>query len=148
MNHGVMYDDSVFTDNEQRNVWNNIINSGNDKKITHENETSKHSHEIHINMDIDVKTDLNRLRVFFAYSFLFYQYPLSLIMLRRTYQSKDSNSQLIVKLPEKEIKIVYVNTNQRTNKNSQILPQKRIRFINKFYKDQEPCLIALFYKVL
>lgn len=32
-------------------------------------------------------------------------------MLRRTYQSKDSKGQLIVKLPEKEIKIVYVNNN-------------------------------------
>lgn len=43
-------------------MWDNIINSGDSKKIVSPAHT-KNSHDIHINMDVDVKTNLNRLRV-------------------------------------------------------------------------------------
>lgn len=45
----------------QKNVWDNIINSGEEKK---KGTFEKRKGEIHINMDIDLKTNLNRLRVY------------------------------------------------------------------------------------
>ena len=45
----------------QKNVWDNIINSGEEKK---KGTSEKKKGEIHINTDIDLKTNLNRLRVY------------------------------------------------------------------------------------
>ncbi|KAK8825440.1 hypothetical protein WA538_003136 [Blastocystis sp. DL] len=80
-----------FSPWNSRHVWDILLSRDSKKK---ESKPSETRNDIHINTEINTTTDLQRLR-----------YPLSLVMLRRTYRSRDSRGNPIISLPSKIVTI-------------------------------------------